>query len=461
MSTRESGSTKVSDISRRDFLKLGVAACAAPAIPGLLAGPAEAGTAQAGKPNILYILCDQLRLDAIGAHGCLDVRTPNLDRLIARGVSFTQSYSSNPVCSPARSTLFTGRMPIETGVTRNDRPIAPGIPNLGEWFRAHGYNTAYCGKWHVPNYYALDIAGFTVLPSGNLGMFNDPTVSRACQSWLMNHKADSPFLLVASLEQPHDICCWQPRVTGSLFPKEYPVSALIEQQPILPPNLGVLPKGPAYQRSATMDYTLQQWQYYLYCYNRMVEMLDADVGRILDALEASGHADDTVVVFTSDHGDGGARHSNIQKWFAYDEAMKVPLVISWPGHIGHGRVDNRHLVSGIDLVPTMCDLAGIPRPEHPWGRSLKPLLTGSSVPWRDFLVSEFQTGGRMVHTEEWKYVCVKGDPVTQLFDVKRDPWETHNLAETSGKSDILRDHRRLMEKWESKLAIVDPAYAAM
>src|SRR5271165_2466669 len=166
---------------------------------------------QPRRPNFLLILCDQLSLDAIQAHGCRWARTPNIDRLIARGVSFQESHSTNPVCSPARSSLLTGRMPVETGVVTNSLAIRDGMPNFGQWLGGRGYQTVYCGKWHLPEGWATkDTPGFDVLPVGGQGQGSqmDPLISTACASWIRSRSKDKPFFLTASLMQPHDICYW-------------------------------------------------------------------------------------------------------------------------------------------------------------------------------------------------------------------------------------------------------------
>lgn len=420
-------------------------------------GSAGAGAAAYRKPkppNFLFILCDQLSLDAISAHGNPHVRTPNLDRLIGQGVSFLESHSTNPVCSPARSSLFTGRMPVETGVTVNTRPIAPGIPNMGEWFRGRGYETVYCGKWHLPEGWApADLRGFSVLPleRGGQGSTMDPFNAAACGAYLRNRTRSKPFVLVSSLMQPHDICYWMIH-PQELVPPKAPFPLDAAALPPLPPNHTSRPKSPkVLERLQYRRFNPEQWRYYLYCYYRMVEMLDLDVGRILDALEDGGEAANTIVMFTSDHGEGGGRHMHVQKWYPYEEAVKVPFVVSCPGRVRAGARDATHLVSGLDVMSTMCDYAGIPQPPHARGASLRPLLEGKDAAWREFVTAEVRETGRMIRTARYKYVRFEGDPVEQLFDMKEDPWETANLYESARHADEIRRHRKLLDEWEARL----------
>jgi len=454
-------------ITRRKLLQAGAAAAAA-AVGGraLAAAAATAPTRAARvKPNFLFIICDQLGLDAIAAHGGKDAATPNLDRLVARGTTFIQSHSTNPVCSPARSSLMTGCMPVETGVISNGRPIHPSRLNMGQWLGRHGYETVYCGKWHLPGAYSTKMPGFTVLPAGRgareQGDLIDAAVSRTCEAYLRGRSGEKPFLLVTSLLQPHDICYWGQAMPKDrdFVPEALPFSQLAGRLPELPPNHKVRPKAPAALERAkfTRFVSDEQWQYYLYVYSRQVEMLDSYVGRVLDALEASGRAAGTIVVFTSDHGDGRGRHTHVSKWYPYEEAVKVPMIVSCPGRIAEGLRDASHLVSGLDVMSTFCDYAGVDSPPQARGRSLRPLLEKKgNVPWREFVGSEFRIGGRVIRTGQYKYVHYKGDPVEQLFDMKADPWETKNLYDDSSFTGVLTDHRRLLKEWQSQLEPVAP-----
>lgn len=424
---------------------------------GAAAVPAFSRALKAKSPNLLLILVDQLNLDAISAHGCRWARTPNIDRLVRRGVTFMESHSTNPVCSPARSSLMTGRMPVETGVVTNDLPIREGIPNLGQWFRQNNYETVYCGKWHVPSTWQDVIPGFTVIPMSGEGEgdMKDSLVALASEAYLHTRSKEKPFLLVSSLLQPHDICFWA--ITDyipQIVPKTPAFRDLPHPLPELPPNNKSRPLAPKVldQSGVYMrGFSDEQWRYYLYSYYRMVEMLDADTGRILDALEASGMTDDTIVIFTCDHGEGAGRHSHVQKWTPYDESVKVPFIASCPKRMQSDVKDSSHLVSGLDVMSTLCDFAGIPAPPNVRGRSLRPLLEGRRVEWREFVAAEMQQVGRMIRTDRYKYVRYQGDPIEQFFDMRADPWEMTNLAREAQHAGDVARHRRLLDQWEASL----------
>ncbi len=478
---------------RREFLKAGLAA----GLAGAAVPPARAA-APGRRPNILFILTDQQNIDTIGAHaahfthpahGPRWVSTPNLDRLVRRGVSFLESHSVNPVCSPNRSCLMTGRMAVETGVIVNNYGICRDVPNVAQWFASHGdYRRFYCGKWHLPAGYPAPegpaaAEGFEVIPLGgtSCGDFNDYAVSQSTQAFLRSYRDDAPFLYVASLMNPHDICYWTPPLGGTVITRDADHCRLGDRLPPLPPNhdYAFEAQDPyAAQRITVWDEA--HWRNYAYDYYRMIERVDADVGRMLDAIE--DRDDETLVIFTSDHGEGLGRHRRVQKWHPFEQSLKVPLIVSCPGRIRENAIDTTHLTMSVDVVPTLCDFAGIPPPPNCRGRSLRPLLEGDpAVEWREHAYAEFQRAGRVLRTPRFKYAKFYrrsnkelepfldasgatsafdpariGDFQVEdarfLFDLQADPWETKNLAGDPQFADVVRDHDRLLrDAWEKRL----------
>lgn len=449
----EGGKTAASGVSRRQFLKAGAVGGAA-LMTGCLArgqGPVVRA-APDGAPNFLFIITDQQGLDTLSAVGCKDTHTPNMDRLVRHGVTFMESYSANPLCSPARSSMFTGRPTLETGVIQNGLPIRSDIPNMGQWLGRRGYETTYVGKWHLPQSFAPEVPGFTNIACGIGGQGNvgDAAVSRACQAYLHNRSASQPFLLVASFLQPHDVCQWVSMHRSA--PDELPYPEIARKLPKLPPNFEYDENEPLKLKNTNRpSWSPEQWRYYIWSYYRLVEMVDAEIGRVLQALDDTGQADNTVVILTADHGEGRGRHQMVLKNYLYDEAAKVPLLVSCPGRMLEDRRNRTHLVSGLDVLPTVCDYAGVEAPEHVRGRSLRPLLQGDAVEWREFVPAEVQKTGRMIRTAQYKYVTYEGDPVAQLFDMQSDPGETKNLAADATHADALEAHRKLLRDWEAGL----------
>src|SRR6056297_2094749 len=363
------------------------------------------------RPNILIIVSDQQSIDTLSslkaiykdkAYGAHWLNTPNLDRMVDQGMYFTQSHSTNPVCSPARSSIFTGRITIETGLVYNNIGIDRNVPNMGQWFSEHSdYEPWYCGKWHAAgkwNYPALEgpskIPGFHTLPASSLGTGDiaDYEVSAAGTAFLENYREDHPFLLVLGFMNPHDICFWN---NSTQVPGENQFAVPEADLPALPPNQHTNFQEPF--RLGRKEFNDAEWRNYRYDYFRMIEKLDADIGRVMDAVDARD--DNTLVILTADHGDGAGRHSLVQKWFPYEEALKVPFLVYAPGMVQQG-IDTEHLVSGVDIMSTVCDYAGIPAPPDQRGRSLRPLLEGGKgVRWRDHVYAEFRTTGRIIRTK--------------------------------------------------------------
>lgn len=492
-------------VKRRAFLKTGAMLAAGATLAKVGAESAvnagnthEPGVSTAAsQPDILLIITDQQVSDAVSAlrpqlsdthYLAHHVHTPNLDRLAAAGTTFLEHHVVNPVCSPSRACLFTGRMPVETGVIANNLGIDARLPNLGQWLGQAGpYRRYYCGKWHAGGPWnnpepdgPRRIPGFETLAAGDCptGDAMDPHVAASCEAFLQGDRDTRPFLLVANFMNPHDIAYWyNPALTAEGDP-----FSLQEEWPPLPPNFashGATP-FPLKRR----PFSESQWRNYLYDYLRMVETVDQHVGRLLDAVAARSRP--TLVIFTSDHGEGVGRHGLVSKWNPYQQAFKTPLIIAGPG-VATGVVDRSHLASAVDLSTTICDYAGVPPLPDARGLSLRPLLEGhSGVQWRDHVYGELHHTGRMIRTARYKYVMAyrfsgdvalpfvsvrdgaatrfepgRGDalqrePQRMLFDLLNDPWEMHNLAEDPQMAPVMTDHEELLSAWEQRLSIGEP-----
>jgi len=449
--------------TRRRFLRsLGLGASAI-----ATQGFARAAGAKPGlrRPNVLFIMTDQQTVRAMSAYGNLHLKTPHMNSLAAHGVRFEKSYCTAPVCGPARSSLVTSRMPHVTGV--NGQTPDPSIPNMGQVFHGAGYVTAWTGKWHLPKSYPQGpVPGFEYLcvPDGTkfgLGSQTDGPVADEAIAFL-RREHERPFLLGVSLHNPHDIC-WSVRAD----PPE-PIDARL--LPSLPANFEIDPNEPAFitacrhrthygpENTYTRNWDRTRWRAYLYQYYRHAEEVDAEIGRILRVLRERDLAGNTLIVFTSDHGEGAAAHHWVVKLMLYEEPVTVPLIVSWKGVTPAGRVDTSHLVSGLDVLPTMCDYADIPLRAGFEGMSLRPLINRPTRPGREFVVTELQSDnqdptkrGRMLRTRRYKYVAFShGARREMLFDLDRDPGEMSNLASEPSARDILLRHRALLHRWVSQ-----------
>lgn len=422
------------------------------------------------KPNILFIFTDQQARHAMSTAGNPDLHTPHMDALAAAGVRFHHSYCTSPVCSPARASLMTGMMPHATGVDVNALSIRPELPTMGEIFRDAGYETAWAGKWHVPEGFptAPDaIRGFEnlALPwleNRRLGLVSDEPITDMAVNFL-ERDHDNPFLLTVSLQNPHDICYWIRKAHPELLAAFNPPG----RAPSLPANFEIIPDEPEFIQicrkrkhygealSLTEGWTREDWITYLNVYYRLTEHVDVQVGRLLDAVRRRGLERDTLVVFTSDHGEGSAAHRWVVKLMLYEEPATVPLIFSWPGVIPAGTVDTVHLASGADLLPTLCDYAGVPVPPGLHGQSLRPVIEQPELPGREFLATELQPDpqrpelkGRLLRTRRFKYLAFSaGRNPELLFDLEDDPGETRNLAALPSYADELQRHRDLLARW--------------
>ena len=296
-------------------------------VASLLAFPlipaARVHAATGSRPNVLLIITDQQYHDTVSAGGCKYVKTPAMDKLLRRGTSFNISLTSNPVCCPARSSIFTGRATNETGVITNAdaKNMRKDLPNLGQWLRKNTkYETIYAGKWHLPKSYTHFIPGFNVLHTGIGGQGNvcDTAVSQACAAFLHNRKKSRPFLMVSSFMQPHDICEWLRINTYNPGKLHYP--EIEGELPPLPDNFEINKDEPAYIKSNRKKrdpflgkWDKQQWRYYRWSYYRHIEMVDAEIGRVLQALKDSGYEKNTLVILTADHGEGLGGHQMVRK----------------------------------------------------------------------------------------------------------------------------------------------------
>ncbi len=472
-------STNKVALTRRDFLASAGAAALTAAVPAFRAWAAPAAD---DRPNILFIMTDQHTAGALSCAGNGYLKTPAIDGLAASGIRFERAYTEQPLCVPWRTVMMTGRMPHQTGAVTNRSVQGPDlkafaernpqIPTLGSLVAAAGYRCGYAGKWHLP-FGTADAAahGFTVMRGG------DGAIAGNFARFL-DERQQGPFFFFASYLNPHNICEW---ARGQPTPLGDPPAP--DACPPLPANFGVPADTPEMVLSArhalgapdvpdhpenlmtaisgihpTRDWTPEKWRQYVWAYYRLVELVDGQIGGTLKVLRDRGLSDRTVVVFTADHGDGCAAHHWNQKSALYEEAVRVPMIVSRPGSPAAGRTDREHLVSGgLDMIPTLCDYAGAKMPPGMAGRSLMPLAEGQHVAaWRDQVVSEtvlytLDRRGRMIRTQKYKYVLYeRGNHREQLFDLDADPGEMKNLAADPAAAEVLRDHRRRLAAWSAE-----------
>lgn len=471
------------EMNRRTFI-----GTAAAALGTSLFYPSNArGQARTSAPNIVFIHVDQMSLlDSIGAYGAEYVSTSGLDRIVRNGTSFMQSYATDPVCCPARTAWWSGTYPSENGVVINNTPCHRGTPDLSPLLQEAGYNTYYVGKWHVPGKNVRQL--FHVLHGGSWwGELTDQEVTRNARAFLRNYSDTKPFFLSLGYLNPHDICI-TPRsesarakmVDGKKAPR-YQQAGILGDDDIPPltsaheydrrePSILIALHRGRMDKPKYSDWSTDLWRMHRFNYHRLVEMVDQEIELLLDELDQSPWRDNTLIVFTSDHGEGMGRHWGVGKSTFYDEVVKVPFVVATLGDVLQVRKnvrDTEHLVSGIDFGRTVCDYAGAEGSKLPHGRSLRPLVEGHKVSdWRDYVYAESSAYMHMICDGRFKYVRgyeedgdVSGLPpsakthpigVEQLFDLKNDPDEQRNLAYNKAHQELLRKLRNVMDEMEKQ-----------
>ena len=446
-------------MNRREFLlTAGAAACAA----GL---PAYGAVKR--RPNILIISTDEQSFDAVSYRiGTRYLHTPNIDGLAASGIAFNRAYCADPICVASRTAMFTGRYPTETGVVDNSDLTRVHLdphkfPIMGKIFHRRGYNTAYFGKWHIAcSKDDVDVHGFTTIAT----TLQDDVAAANAAAFLRS-KPKGPFLMVASLLNPHNICEWARGEKLPLGPIGNPPP--VDQCPPLRPNHAPQHNEPdiiTLMRRSYHDtrmfpvgtFSDAKWREYEWAYYRLAEKADAHVGAVLNALRDSGLEEDTLVVFLSDHGDCQGAHGWNQKTVFYDEASRVPFILSHKGVLRPGKSD-RLVNTGVDLIPTLCDYAGIAAPAGLPGISLRhpelhprryvisanKLVQGASIDGIKPTPS-----GRMLRSQQFKY-CVydQGNRRESLVDMEKDPGEMWNLAYEPRYHNVLHQHRAMLREW--------------
>lgn len=429
----------------------------------------------AGRPNILFIFTDQQSASMMSCTGNRYLQTPAMDSLAHSGLRFERAYCTNPVCVPSRFSLMTGRMPSAIGMLSNSIKNLATSPNeyarngLGWLMRRAGYETVYGGKVHLPMLAAEDIGFDSLCPDSR------DRLAAHCAEFIWRRR-DRPFCLVASFTNPHDICYMAIRdfATNENYRRMLEASTTacrnldealrrpegVDDEdffsrhcPPLPPNFEPQADEPeaiqrliearAFRLRARREWSPRRWREHRWAYHRLTEMVDAQIAVVLDALVRNGQADNTLVVFSSDHGDMDSSHRMEHKSMLYEEACRVPLIVRAPGMRSIGGSDGTHLVSnGLDLLPTFCDYAGIEPPPDLAGRSLRPIIEGEKkVRWRAALPVECVVGRAMV-TDRFKYCRYDfGVGAEQLIDLTGDPGETRNALAEPHHARVLQSMR--------------------
>jgi arylsulfatase A-like enzyme len=501
-------------MNRRNFIGSMVSGIAATNVGGALAEalPVTSPKGTTSRPNFLFLIADDLTYRAIHAMNS-EVHTPNIDKLAASGCYFTHCFHqgswSAAVCVPSRTMLNSGLSAFHARdasqrVAKMEPHNLDDVQTWGETFRMAGYETFLCGKWHLDatllkrGFKELGPVGPGMLPSTQLGedAYVRPSPENHWEPWdetrkghwlhtktwegadpdsiehssvlYANHvvdylktkaaKRDDPFFIYMGFNAPHD-----PRQSPKDSLAGYP-----QDQIGVPPNF--LPEHPFDQGDfkirdemlAPFPRTREAVQLHRREYYSIITHMDHQIGRVLEALQASGKASNTYVILTADHGLAIGEHGLMGKQNLYDCSIRMPLMIAGPGIAKGGRVDE--MVYQHSMYATTCHLAGIDVPKHVEFPSLVPMLHGDKNPVNDAVFSYYRDFQRMVRTKEHKLIVYPQVQKVQLFDLKKDPWEMHDLSQDASmqgtKAELMTRLKRFQHDLGDSLALDHPTAGA-
>jgi len=420
------------------------------------------------KPNLLFVFADQLRASSLPVYGEKQIETPNINRLAQEGVTFTNSISTCPVCTPYRSMLLTGRHPQTTGHVINFMRTRHDEISIGDAFSHAGYRTAWVGKWHLHTGSFPQIGGPDYVPEGrdrlgfqhwrgynfHIDYFNGSVnlddwryerwqgyetnaLNRYAMEF-MDNVGKEPFCLFVSPHQPHST------------PYEYAPQKYYDR---LPKQLTL----PANVSESQLEKSLQTYRDYL----AMTLAIDDMVGELMDYLNRAGLADNTLLIFTSDHGTQMGAHGwpPFQKKVPYEDSLLIPMMVRWPGVFDGGRICDA-LTAPVDIFPSLCSLCDVPIPRTVEGYDLSAAWRGEGNAFEQdaVLTMNFTAAyDYLVNGEEWRGVRTKDysyakwlNGQIELFDLKNDPLQMNNLAGNPESVDLPKTMERKLDELMDK-----------
>jgi len=462
--------------------------CAGVAVAGRFPSPVHGDESQ---PNLLVILTDDHRFDALGFLGHPFLETPHLDRLAAEGVHFANAVVTTSLCSPSRASILTGLFAHNHGVVDNYNPIPEGLVYFPAYLQEGGYETAFIGKWHMGGMIDHPQPGFDhwIAFKGQGVYFADPSQAKAkgryvpqvsrdgfningdrvaqegyitdeltgfATDWIDERDGDKPWMLYLSHKAVHADFLPSNRHAGCYEdePWERPKSWFE-----MPEAFHDVPAWVRNQRNSRHGvefayYTDLDLETYYKRYCETIRAVDDSTGLLLKLLEERGELDDTVILYLGDNGFLFGEHGLIDKRCAYDASVRIPMLLRYPREVEGGQTLSQ-VVANIDVAPTLLDFAGIAIPDHFDGRSMKALVTGESGEWRDYLLYEYYWERNYPQTptmhavlgERYKYIRHHGVwDIDALYDRENDPGERHNLIHDPDHAEIVEElNRRLFE----------------
>jgi N-acetylglucosamine-6-sulfatase len=447
----------------------------------------DAATADT-RPNILFVLVDDLRWDELGAAGHPYVETPNIDRVAHEGAFFQRAFTTTPLCSPSRASFLTGLYPHSNGITdnlaRNEQ--SHRLETFPKMLKAAGYDTAFVGKWHMGNddtprpgftlWAGMKGQGEALNPELNIngerqqidGYVTDILTDISLE--FVTRERSAPFLLYLSHKALH------PNITqlddGSSVPSPSGVPGFIAadrhkdryaDEPVLRrPNAGIAPVDrpalmrqigdlpPLGQQTMTPVKTIHNRQ-------EMLLAVDESLGRIMAALDDMGELEHTIIVVTSDHGYWYGEHGlSAERRLAYEEALRIPMLLRYPDRVAAGLRPTQMALS-IDVAPTLLEFAGLTPPANLHGMSLVPILEGRAPDWRSSFLVEYYSdtvferiyrmGYKAVRSDRYKYIRYEDlEGMDEFYDLHADPYELRNIIDDARYGDDVEAMRLELQR---------------
>ena len=441
------------------WVLLTVACLLATCLLGLTLAPLS-WSQQDKPPNIVFILTDDHRWDALSILGHPVVQTPTLDRLCQQGVRFENAFVTTSLCTPSRASILTGQYAHTHGVKNNLTPWKNENITFFERLKQAGYDTAFIGKWHMPGALprlrGLDRFITFTAQAGQGRYFDCPLIVDGREMPSRKHyiteeltdyalefiskKRENPFCLYLSHKAVHHQFLPPPELAGIYRDKELPLPAEADTWISMDPDLlycGLI--GP-------LERTYRN-------YMETLHATDLEVGRIVDKLAEAGIAEDTIIIYFGDNGFFLGEHRLMDKRWPYEESIRVPCIIYDPRRKETGGRTVEQMVLNIDLAPTILDMAGLPVPAHMEGRSMLPYLQDGEAPGRRAWLYEYfrdfpyrVPAMEAVRTDRYKYVEYHGRKANELFDLSRDPGEKHNIINTPEGRAVLPELKARLEE---------------
>ena len=470
-------------VNRRDFLKTSGLAFGSLALKGCASSCVNSSSGYSERPNIIFIMSDDHACNAISCYGSGINETPKIDRLAAEGIRFSNCLVTNSLCAPSRATILTGKYSHINGVITNGIPFNGVQQTFPKLLQAAGYETAMIGKWHLGSR-PTGFDYWNILPGQ--GRYHDPELNKMGETyihhgyvtdiitdesirWLSERERQKPFMLMVGHKAGH-VPHHYPEKYSKLYVNDLPEPDTFGDD--YASRSRALTEECRYSRMVNIkksdlsgnkppagltgdSYKKWVYQTFLKGYLRIIAAMDDSIGRLLDYIDSSGLAENTVVVYTSDNGFFLGDHGFYNKMWMYEQSLHIPFIMRYPKEIGPGLV-NDDIVTNLDFAPTFLDYAGIPRQPDIQGRSFRALIRNRRAGnWRESMYYHYYgaygVGAHYgIRTRRYKLIYFYSTEEWELFDLEKDPDEMNNRYGDPASAGLVRELKAELDRLRSK-----------